>query len=206
MSFVKKGRFLLEIFVCTFPGTYQMRKCCRAFQKKAFSTLNATYLTQLAKAAGNFLTPIYFLQHKAWDRVHIFTFNSWKINFVHKIDRAAPTEAFLLQYSERTKIHTDSNVFRCSDGSYIDILWICDGIADCFSASDEHFCICTFVGFDNNQTDYCQKIIDGDTHTCSALYIKNAKGDCLNSLKLQSSILLQLHKEMISFFAMKLKE
>ncbi len=177
--FCEKGQISFGNLCLYFSWNITNRRMGQGIPTKAFPILNATHLTHLAKAAGKLFSPIYFPENKASDRVHIFTFNHLKIEFVHKIGGEAPTKGFPLQYSQRAKIHADSNVFKCSDGSHIAIIWVCDGSPDCFSASDELFCTCTFVSFDNNQTDNCQKFMDGDTHTCSALYIKDAKGDCL---------------------------
>ncbi len=167
---ISSGNYCLYLCWSRYDATVKMLDV----PSSAFA-LNTTYLSQLAKAAGNFLAPIFF--PCSWNKIHSFTFNPLKMDFDHTVVAKAPTEGFLLQLSEKNQVHVRSNLFKCSGGYYIDVVLLCDGHADCFSASDEHLCRCNIS--EKDQSRNCQKFVFGNKHTCSALYIENAKGDCL---------------------------
>ncbi len=113
--------------------------------------------------------------------IHKRVFSESRIQFKEKLKTQA--QGFLIYTHGAFKLRPNSNVFRCKNGGFISVLFVCNKDTDCPNdKSDEDSTLCRKL---NDNTELLvkpgQKAIPF-THmfdTCSVLYYKTASGECV---------------------------
>ena len=71
------------------------------------------------------------------------------------------------------------NIFKCKGDTYISVINVCDGTADCPTiGDDEQNCTCKTNGLAINNNIYCSQICHPSNCSCPPMYIQNLSGGC----------------------------
>ena len=98
------------------------------------------------------------------------------VTFSKSIVSFHKSEGYIICPSKKSKIHLDSHIFNCSNGSNILYKYVCDGIADCSNdKSDEESCLCDTT----KQSKMCKSFHYNNTLIlCSSTYYMVKSGHC----------------------------
>ncbi len=156
-------------YKCTYPDQFKFPEI------KDFQFLFQAVAAKFSPILLPHITNQTFLQMFTYEKYfHHFEYTS---KFVENIS----AEGFYVCKSDTIKIATYTNLFCCSNNSYIAHLFVCDGSVDCPNDnSDESTSHCCHVHANLSFTKHCLETHKNDTtNKCPALYFVDYTGNCV---------------------------
>ncbi len=142
--------------------------------------LNITLFQYIFEAISGKISPIISLIRPKSRFIQKFTYNKFLnvFKYVSDIAELQNTEGFYICQADAHRILIHTNVFHCSDGSYISYQFVCDELVDCPNDnSDEHYCHCSGPSNNSYLRHHCPHSHRNNTG-CSQLYFRDLDGSC----------------------------
>ncbi len=155
--------------------TFEQR-CSLKESKAILERRHADELSFLADATVSSISPTLFYDLQS-DSLISYTYK--KFANIVKVNQRKITgfsEGFHICVRHIATSTKTNNLFKCSSGSYISHISVCDGLYDCpEDHSDEKICTCNM----SERTPMCKQVSDGNKEmVCGLLYYKSVDGFC----------------------------